>query len=107
MREFEDAEECLDIRHAHKRSLDGEALAHFHRRLDSTRDTLNETQEMLIEIRQMLTQHIAMDAEMNPAIKELVTLWRGSKLMIPIMAGIATAVAGVAAFVVWAKDHVK
>lgn len=106
MREFVD-DDCGDIPHIHRRSLDGEAVAHLHRRLDANREMLGETREMLIEIREMLTQHIALDAEMNPAIKELVTLWRGSKLMGRILMGLSAAAAAVAGVLVWAKDHIK
>jgi hypothetical protein len=107
VREF-DPDDCDgDIQHVHRRSLDGEAVAHLHRRLDSNREMLGDTREMLIEIREMLTQHIALDAEMNPAIKELVTLWRGSKLMGRIVVGLSSAIAAVTGIFVWAKDHIK
>lgn len=108
MREFVDDDDCGgDIPHIHKRSLDGEAIAHLHRRLDANREMLGETREMLVEIREMLERHIALDAEMNPAINELVTLWRGSKLMGRIAVGLSAAVAAIWGLIVWAKDHVK
>ena len=106
MREFGD-DDSGDIPHFHRRSLDGEAVAHLHRRLDANREMLGETRGMLIEIREMLTQHIALDAEMSPAINELVTLWRGSKLMGRILVGLSAAGAAVAGVLLWAKDHIK
>lgn len=107
MREFDIDGGDADIPHIHRRSLDGEVVAHLHRRLDSNREILGETREMMIEIREMLVQHIALDAEMNPAIKELVTLWRGSKLMGRILVGLSAAAAAVAGMLLWAKDHIK
>ena len=106
MREFVE-DDSGDIPHFHRRSLNGEAVAHLHRRLDANREMLGETREMLIEIREMLTQHIALDAEMSPAINELVTLWRGSKLMGRILMGLSAAAAVVAGVLLWAKDHIK
>ncbi|MCU0988034.1 MAG: hypothetical protein MUE63_00200 [Xanthomonadales bacterium] len=107
MREFGDDDNDSGMHYTHKRALDGESLAHMHRRMDANREMLGETREMLIEIREMLVQHIALDAEMNPAIKELVTLWRGSKLMGRILVGVSAAIAAVAGVLVWAKEHLK
>jgi len=41
---------------------------------------------------------------MKPALEELVTLWKGSKIMIPLL---ASAAAMIWAVVAWAKDHIK
>jgi len=41
---------------------------------------------------------------MKPALEELVTLWKGSKIMIPLL---ASAAAMIWAVVAWAQDHIK
>jgi len=106
-REYDVATEAEEMPYHHKRALDGEALAHLHRRMDTNREILGETREMMIEIREMLTRHIEIEAETAPAIKELVTIWRGSKLMLPIVMGAVALFGALGGLVVWLKDHVK
>ena len=52
----------------------------------------------------MVVSHIATEREIKPAIDELVALWKGSKLIIPLL---ASAGAMLWAVIAWAKDHVK
>lgn len=59
---------------------------------------------VLTEIRDMVVSHIATEREIKPAIDELVALWKGSKLIIPLL---ASAGAMLWAVIAWAKDHVK
>lgn len=77
--------------------IDHDLIANIHRRMDSQ-------DKMLREIRDTMTAHIATEKEVKPAIDELVALWKGSKILIPIL---ASAAAMVWAVVSWAKDHVK
>lgn len=69
----------------------------LHRRMD-TQDTL------LREIRDTVVKHIAEDETQKQAIQELVVLWRGSKILIPILVGLAGIVV---TCYMWAKDHIK
>lgn len=88
-----------EVDYIHKRALDGEALAHVHRRLDSAYDIVHETRERMIVVHELLVQHIERDKEMKPALEELTTLWKGSKLIIPILSAAAIALAGAWAWV--------
>jgi hypothetical protein len=76
---------------------DHEVIQNLHRRMD-TQD------KILLEIRDTITAHLATDATIKPALEELVTLWKGSKLLIPMM---ATAAVSLWAFWEWAKAHIK
>lgn len=75
-------------------------IEHLHRRMDA-QDAL------LLEIRDKIVAHIALEAEVRPAIDELVALWKGSKVMSRIMATLFAAGAAVWALFVWARDHIK
>ena len=88
-----------EIDYIHKRALDGEALAHVHRRLDSAYEIVHETRERMIVVHELLVQHIERDKEMKPTLEELTTLWKGSKLIIPILSAVAIGLAGVWAWV--------
>ena len=83
-----------EVDYIHKRALDGEALAHVHRRLDSAYDIVHETRERMIAVHNLLVEHIERDKEMKPALDELTTLWKGSKLIIPILSAVASGLAG-------------
>ena len=88
-----------DLTYIHRRALDGEALAHVHRRLDSAHDIIHETRELMIIVHNLLVEHIERDKEMKPALEELTTLWNGSKLIIPILSAVAIGLAGAWAWV--------
>ncbi len=76
---------------------DHDLIANLHRRMDS-QDTI------LREIDRKITAHVAESDSIRPALEELVSLWKGSKILIPILASMAAAVWAVVA---WAKDHIK
>lgn len=76
---------------------DHDLITNLHRRMD-TQD------RMLLEIRDTITSHIATEKEVKPALDELIALWKGSKILIPMLAGAA---AMIWAVIVWAKDHLK
>lgn len=64
-----------------------------------------DTQDTLLrEIRDTVVKHIAEDETQKQAIQELVVLWRGSKILIPILVGLAGIVV---TCYMWAKDHIK
>lgn len=76
---------------------DHDLLDNLHRRMD-------KQDSMLLEIRDTITSHIATEKEVKPALDELIALWKGSKILIPMLAGAA---AMIWAVIVWAKDHLK
>ena len=76
---------------------DHELIANLHRRMDSQ-------DNMLLEIRDKINAHIVDGDSIRPALDELVTLWKGSKLLIPILAGAA---AMIWAVIAWADKHVR
>ena len=88
-----------EVDYIHRRVLDGESLAHVHRRLDSAYDILHETRERMIVVHELLVQHIETEKQIRPALEELATLWKGSKLIIPILSAIAIGLAGAWAWV--------
>ena len=88
-----------EIDYIHKRALDGEALAHVQRRLDSAYEIVHETRERMIVVHELLVQHIETEKQMRPALEELTTLWKGSKLIIPILSAVAIGLAGAWAWV--------
>ena len=75
-------------------------IDNLHRRMDS-QDAL------LLDIRDTLVAHIATEASMKPSLDELVSLWKGSKVISVIIASLAAAGAGLWALFAWAKDHLK
>ena len=72
---------------------DHELINNIHRRMDLQDDLLREIRDKVIS-----------QETMKPALEELVTLWKGSKIMIPMM---ASAAGLLWAFWTWAKDHIK
>lgn len=76
---------------------DHELIANLHRRMD-TQD------KMLLEIRDAMTKHLAESDTIKPALDELITLWKGSKILIPIIAGL---VGTIWAVIVWARDNLR
>ena len=72
---------------------DHDLINNIHRRMDAQ-------DAMLMEIRDKVTAQ----ETMKPALDELVTLWKGSKILIPMMASAAVLLWG---FWTWAKDHIK
>lgn len=77
-----------------------EPIENLHRRLDTH-------EELLREIRDKVVAHIAEEREMKPALDELVSLWKGSKVISRILATLCAFGAAVWALFVWAKDHIK
>jgi hypothetical protein len=64
---------------------DHDLIANLHRRMDSQ-------DHMLMEIRDRMNDHIARQSEIKPALDELVALWKGSKILIPMLAALSAAI---------------
>lgn len=81
------------LRDGYDHMTDRDLINNIHRRMDAQ-------DSMLLEIRDKVTAQ----ETMKPALDELVTLWKGSKILIPMMASMA----GILwALWTWAKDHIK
>lgn len=65
----------------------------LHQKLDDLRDTLRD--------------HIAEEKDIAPALRELVSLWRASKVIGVFLTMAAAAISATWAVAVWVKDHVK
>ena len=76
---------------------DHELISNLHRRMDSQ-------DKLLLEIRDTMTAHIAEEKSVKPALDELISLWKGSKILIPMLAGAA---AMIWAVISWSKDHIR
>jgi hypothetical protein len=74
-----------------------EIISDLNRRLD-------KQDQMLLEIRDKINAHLIESDNMRPALDELVAMWKGSKLIIPIMSGLAALIWGV---VTWGREHLK
>lgn len=66
-------------------------------RLDRIEDLLKETSDVLLK-------HVAAEEQIKPALDELITLWRGSKIILPLIVSLAV---GAAALVSWIKEHIR
>lgn len=73
----------------------------------SLQERMDSQDRILLGMRDTLIEHIAESKDIGPAIKELVTLWKASKLLGAIFAAIAAGVAGMWSLFVWARDHLK
>lgn len=96
-----------EVERRHRRIFDGEVVSHMHRRIDEQDQSLLEIKELVLKQTSLLNFHIQMENEIKPALEELVTLWRGSKVMGRIIIGISAIGAIFGGFIVWVKDHVK
>ncbi len=70
-------------------------------------DQLNRQDDILFDLRDTIKEHIIESGEIGPALKELVTLWRASKMLGAIFAAATAAIAGLWSLFVWSKDHLK
>lgn len=65
---------------------------------------MDQQDKMLLEIRDKVNAHVIEFDKARPALDELVTLWRGSKILIPMLAAM---VATGWAVIAWAKEHLR
>ena len=73
----------------------------------SLQERMDNQDRILLGLRDTLIEHITESKDIGPAIKELVTLWKASKLLGAIFAAIAAGVAGMWSLFIWARDHLK
>lgn len=69
---------------------------------EGERDRLHQK---LDDLRDMLRDHIAEEKDIAPALRELVALWRASKVIGVFLTMAAAAISATWAAVAWMKDH--
>jgi hypothetical protein len=79
---------------------DHEIIQNLHRRMDKQDD-------MLLSIHDTITKHVAEEEQLRPHLEEVVLLWRGSRLMVSIVGGVAFIVGIAYTAFSWAKGFVK
>lgn len=67
---------------------------------------LDEQDKLLRELRDMHLAHVRQHAETDPAIKELVDLLKGAKLLKSAAIFLATVIGGLWAFFAFVWDHI-
>lgn len=70
-------------------------------------EQMNRQDAILFELRDAIKEHLTESKDIGPALKELVVLWKASKLLGSIIAFFAAGAAGLWSLFVWAKDHLK
>ena len=73
----------------------------------SLQERMDSQDRILLGLRDALIEHITESKDIGPAIKELVTLWKASKLLGAIFTAIAAGAAGMWSLFVWAREHLK
>jgi hypothetical protein len=79
---------------------DHEIIQNLHRRMDKQDD-------MLLSIHDTITKHVAEEEQLRPHLEEVVLLWRGSRLMVSIIGGVAFLVGIAYTAFSWAKGYIK
>lgn len=70
----------------------------------SSSSEFEELKDLLVSLDRKLELHIATEQEMSQALKDLVIVWKGGKIILPFLASVCM---GVWAMYAWAKDHLK
>lgn len=70
----------------------------------NSKSEFEELRDLLVSLDRKLELHIETEKEMSQALKDLVIVWRGSKIIFPFLASVCI---GIWAIYEWAKDHIK
>ena len=68
---------------------------------------LDQQDAVLLQLHDMIRDHIAENRHIEEQIKELVDMYRGSKFMISAFKFLIPIVAAVAAGVIWMREHLR
>ena len=68
---------------------------------------LDQQDAVLLQLHDMIRDHIAENRHIEVQIKELVDMYRGSKFMISAFKFLIPIVAAVAAGVIWMREHLR
>lgn len=79
----------------------------FHHAELERRQDYSQLVEEVAELRSTMEAHIAHENEYMPALKDMVALWRSSKILASMLTTLMAVAAGMWALFVWAKDHLK
>ena len=75
--------------------------------LDVVYHRLDQQDAVLLQLHDMIRDHIADNRHIEGQIKELVEMYRGSKFMISAFKVLIPIVAAVAAGVIWMREHLR
>ena len=75
--------------------------------LDVVYHRLDQQDAVLLQLHDMIRDHIAENRHIEGQIKELVEMYRGSKFMISAFKFRIPIVAAVAAGVIWMREHLR
>ena len=68
---------------------------------------LDQQDAVLLQLHDMIRDHIAENRHIEVQIKELVEMYRGSKFMVSAFKFLIPIVAAVAAGVIWMREHLR
>ena len=68
---------------------------------------LDQQDAVLLQLHDMIREHIAENRHIEVQIKDLVEMYRGSKFMISAFKFLIPIVAAVAAGVIWMREHLR
>ena len=86
---------------------DAEILRQINRRLDKQDEQLAKQGDLLAEIREDQVRAAATAEAIAPALDELITFWKGSRLLARILGTAAALASLVVGALVWSKEHIK
>ncbi len=75
--------------------------------LEVVHQRLDQQDAVLLQLHDMILDHIAENRHIEGQIKELVEMYRGSKFMISAFKFLIPIVAAVAAGVIWMREHLR
>ncbi len=75
--------------------------------IDRIHSEIAEIRKSQSEMSESIKLHIAKSDDIAPALQELVSLWRASKIIGLIFTGIAGAVASLWGAYLWAREHIN
>lgn len=75
--------------------------------LDVVYHRLDQQDAVLLQLHDMIRDHIAENRHVEVQIAELVEMYRGSKFMISAFKFLVPIVAAVAAGVIWMREHLR
>ncbi len=75
--------------------------------LDVVYHRLDQQDAVLLQLHDMIRDHIAENRHVEVQIAELVEMYRGSKFMISAFKFLIPIVAAVAAGVIWMREHLR
>ena len=73
--------------------------------INTLHSRLSAQDKILLEMRDAMVGHIAEERDIGPALRELVSLWRASKLLGVVATGLAAGVASIWAAYSWLREH--